>query len=55
MILGVPREMAPGERCGALAPDLVSKLAQAGLDVAVERGAGEAARIPGRPVFGKGR
>jgi len=40
MIVGVPRESVPGERRVALVPDLVAKLRQAGLDVAVQTGAG---------------
>lgn len=43
MILGVPKETAAGERRVALVPDVVAKLAGAGLEVHVERGAGEAA------------
>ncbi len=46
MILGVPRETAPGERRVALIPELVSKLTKAGLEVAVETGAGAAAGFP---------
>ena len=41
--MGVPRETTPGERRVALVPDSVSRLAQAGIDVVVERGAGVAA------------
>jgi len=43
--IGVPRETAPGERRVALIPDGVSRLVSAGLEVAVERGAGTAASI----------
>ena len=43
MKVGVPRERAAGERRVALVPDAVARLARAGLDVVVERGAGEAA------------
>jgi NAD(P) transhydrogenase subunit alpha len=40
--VGVPKESAPGERRVALVPDALSRL-PAGVEVAVERGAGEAA------------
>ena len=43
MIVGVPKETVAGERRVALVPDLVPKLVQAGLEVVVEPGAGEAA------------
>jgi NAD(P) transhydrogenase subunit alpha len=43
MLLGVIRETVEGERRVALVPDLVPRLRQAGLDVAVQNGAGEAA------------
>ncbi|MGH9580731.1 MAG: Re/Si-specific NAD(P)(+) transhydrogenase subunit alpha [Terriglobales bacterium] len=43
MIVGVPRETVAGERRVALVPDLVPKLAKAGLEVSVESGAGTAA------------
>ena len=43
MIVGVPRESTPGERRVALVPDTVKRLADAGVDVLVEAGAGEAA------------
>jgi NAD(P) transhydrogenase subunit alpha len=39
----VPRETAPGERRVALVPESCRKLIQAGYDVAIESGAGEAA------------
>ena len=41
MIVGVPKETAPGETRVALTPDAIAKLK--GLQVAVEKGAGEAA------------
>jgi NAD(P) transhydrogenase subunit alpha len=41
--VAVPKETAPGERRVALVPDVVRKLVADGFDVAVERGAGEAA------------
>ena len=43
MRIGVPRELEPGERRVALVPDAVSRLAAAGFQVVVERGAGAAA------------
>jgi hypothetical protein len=43
MIVGVPTETAPGERRVALVPELVPKLAKAGVDVIVQSGAGAAA------------
>src|SRR5437660_167733 len=46
MKVGVPREGAEGERRVALVPDVVSRLAQNGFEVVVERGAGEAASFP---------
>src|SRR5262245_5774984 len=39
----VPRETAPGERRVALVPESCKKLIQAGYDIAIEKGAGEAA------------
>ncbi len=46
MRVGVPRETGAGERRVALVPESVSKLAVLGVDVAVERGAGESAAFP---------
>jgi H+-translocating NAD(P) transhydrogenase subunit alpha len=46
MRVGVARETAPGERRVALAPETAGKLAAAGFDVVVERGAGDAASFP---------
>ena len=43
MRVAVPRETTPGERRVALVPETVSKLRDAGFEVRVERGAGEAA------------
>jgi H+-translocating NAD(P) transhydrogenase subunit alpha len=43
MKAGVVKETAPGERRVALVPDAVAKLQRAGIEVLVERGAGEAA------------
>jgi NAD(P) transhydrogenase subunit alpha len=44
--IGVPREVAPGERRVALVPDVVARLAGSGFEIAVERGAGVAASFP---------
>jgi H+-translocating NAD(P) transhydrogenase subunit alpha len=46
MRIGVPREVAPGERRVALVPDVVRRLASKGPEVVVEPGAGEGALIP---------
>ena len=43
MRVGVPKETAADERRVALVPEVASRLAQAGFEIAVERGAGEAA------------
>jgi len=43
MKIGVPKETAPDERRVALVPEIVAKLSQAGFEVIVEPGAGEAA------------
>jgi H+-translocating NAD(P) transhydrogenase subunit alpha len=43
MKAAVVRETAPGERRVALVPDAIAKLRSAGIDVLVERGAGEGA------------
>ena len=41
MKLGIPRESAPGETRVSATPDTVKKLCALGLEVMVERGAGE--------------
>ncbi len=46
MKIGVPKETADGERRVALVPEVARKLAQAGHEVLIERGAGAAALIP---------
>ena len=46
MRLGVPKETARGERRVALVPDTVTRLAKAGFEAVVERGAGTAAGFP---------
>ena len=43
MRVAVPKETAPGERRVALVPEIVKRLASGGFELAVERGAGEAA------------
>src|SRR5262245_31861700 len=43
MRIGVPKETSPGEHRVALVPDSVTRLVKAGIEVAVERGAGESA------------
>ena len=43
LVVGVPRETAPGEARVALAPDAVRRLARQSVEVVVERGAGETA------------
>jgi NAD(P) transhydrogenase subunit alpha len=40
MIIGVPKESVPGERRVALVPDAAGKLAKAGHEIRIERGAG---------------
>jgi len=46
MLVGVPKETAPGESRVALVPEVVAKLKARQLEVVVERGAGEGALIP---------
>jgi len=43
MKIGVPKEIVPGERRVALTPDATAALVKSGLQVVVERGAGEGA------------
>jgi NAD(P) transhydrogenase subunit alpha len=40
MIVGVPREIFPGERRVALVPAVIPNLKKAGLEVVIEAGAG---------------
>ncbi len=54
MIVGVPAELYPGERRVALVPALVPGLIKAGLDVQVEKGAGDGAGFPDRAYVEKG-
>ena len=46
MKVGVARETAPGERRVALVPETIAKLKSSGVEVLVERGAGDGAAIP---------
>jgi NAD(P) transhydrogenase subunit alpha len=46
MVVGVPKETAPGERRVALVPEVVKRLRSKDIDVVVEAGAGERALIP---------
>src|SRR5262245_29066291 len=54
MVVGVPKETAPGECRVALVPDLVPGLAQAALQVVLEPGAGSAAGFPDASYLEKG-
>lgn len=54
MIIGVPKEIYPGERRVALVPLVVPNLAKAGLEVAIEAGAGVAAGYPDAMYVEKG-
>ena len=44
-VIGVPREVFPGEKRVATVPEVIPKLAKLGFEVIVESGAGEAASI----------
>ena len=54
MIVGVPRELYPGERRVALVPAVISSLLKAGLEVVLETGAGEAAGYRDEDYVSKG-
>jgi len=54
VIVGVPKEIYPGERRVALTPVVVPMLAKAGLDVAIEAGAGIEAGYPDAQYQEKG-
>ena len=54
MIIGVPREIFPGERRVALVPGVLPNLAKAGLQVVVEAGAGVEAGYPDADYAAKG-
>src|SRR5260370_9783485 len=54
VIVGVPKEIYPGERRVALTPVVVPMLAKAALEVAIESGADAAARYPDATYQEKG-
>jgi H+-translocating NAD(P) transhydrogenase subunit alpha len=54
MIVGVPKESFPRERRVALVPSVVPNLAKAGLEVAIEAGAGVGACYPDADYVAKG-
>lgn len=54
MIVGVPKEIYPGERRVALTPAVVPMLAKAGLEVAIQNGAGADAGYPDAQYQEKG-
>jgi H+-translocating NAD(P) transhydrogenase subunit alpha len=54
LIVGVPKEIYPGERRVALTPVVVPMLAKAGLEVAIEAGAGVGAGYPDAQYQEKG-
>lgn len=54
MIVGVPKEIYPGERRVALTPVVVPMLAKAGLEVVIEAGAGMSAGYPDAQYQEKG-
>ena len=54
MIVGVPKEVYPGERRVALTPAVVPMLAKAGLEVAIQSGAGVDAGYPDAQYQEKG-
>jgi NAD(P) transhydrogenase subunit alpha len=54
VIVGVPKEIYPGERRVALTPVVVPMLAKAGLEVVIESGAGVAAGYPDATYQEKG-
>ncbi len=54
MILGIAREMGPGEKRVALVPAAVAPLQKAGLEILIEEGAGEIAGYPTADYTDKG-
>ena len=54
MIVGVPREIFPGERRVALVPAVIPGLTKAGFEVVVEAGAGAEAGYPDKDYAAKG-
>ena len=54
MIVGVPKEIFPGERRVALVPTVIPTLAKVGLETVLEAGAGASAGYPDAEYAGKG-
>lgn len=54
MIVGVPREIYPGERRVALVPAVVPSLTKSGLEVLIEAGSGASAGYPDADFVAKG-
>ncbi len=54
MIVGVPREIFPGERRVALVPAVIPNLTKSGLEVLIEAGAGAEAGYPDADYLAKG-
>jgi NAD(P) transhydrogenase subunit alpha len=54
LILGVPKEVAPGERRVAMVPRALAALQKGGAEVLVEAGAGEASGYPDEEYTAKG-
>ncbi|MFH0793796.1 MAG: Re/Si-specific NAD(P)(+) transhydrogenase subunit alpha, partial [bacterium] len=54
MIVGVPKEIAPGEQLVALVPATVPSLTKVGMEVLVESGAGVRSGYPNEAYAGKG-
>src|SRR5271165_5100241 len=54
MIVGVPREIFPGERRVAIVPAVIPSLGKVGLEVVVEAGAGVEAGYPDAEYVNKG-
>ena len=54
MIVGVPKEIYPGEQRVALTPLVIPNLAKAGFEVVVQSGAGMAAGYPDEEYTDKG-
>ncbi|HXX21368.1 MAG TPA: Re/Si-specific NAD(P)(+) transhydrogenase subunit alpha [Candidatus Acidoferrum sp.] len=54
MIVGVPKESFPGERRVALVPSVIPNLVKAGLEVVIEKGAGNEAGYPDATYAEKG-
>ena len=54
MIIGIPREIFPGERRVAMVPAVVPILTKAGLEVIVEAGAGTSAGFPDPEYVARG-